>query len=146
MNRFYAFLTAFIAVTSFAFAQEKKTEVNDDERIYEMAVEEDDRIYEMVEENAKFPGGDQACYKWLSEHQKYPKKAMEEGIQGRVFVSFVVNTDGSIVDVKVTRSPDPVLSKEAIRVVKLMPKWIPAKQGGKTVRSRFLLPLMFRLS
>lgn len=106
---------------------------------------DDDRIFEVVEENAMFPGGDAACYEWLSKHIKYPPIAAEQGIQGRVFVQFVVNKDGSIVDVKVLRSPDPSLSREAERVVKEMPKWKPARQGNKPVRSRFNLPVMFRL-
>ena len=106
---------------------------------------DDDNIYEVVEENAMFPGGENECYKWLSEHIKYPAIAQEQGIQGRVFVQFVVNRDGSIVDVKVLRSPDPSLSKEAERVVKMMPKWKPARQGNKPVRSRFNLPVMFKL-
>ena len=108
--------------------------------------DDDDRIYEMVEENAQFPGGDAECFKWLSEHIKYPSICVEQGVQGRVIVNFVVNRDGSIVDVKTVRSPDPDLTKEAERVVKLMPKWKPARQGNKTVRSRFTLPVMFRLS
>ena len=108
--------------------------------------DDDDRIYEMVEENAQFPGGEDACFKWLSEHIKYPSIAQEKGVQGRVIVNFVVNRDGSIVDVKTLRSPDESLSKEAERVVKMMPKWKPARQGNKTVRSRFTLPVMFRLN
>ena len=108
--------------------------------------DDDDRIYEMVEENAQFPGGDAECFKWLSEHIKYPSICVEQGVQGRVIVNFVVNRDGSIVDVKTVRSPDPNLTTEAERVVKLMPKWKPARQGNKTVRSRFTLPVMFRLS
>lgn len=106
---------------------------------------DDDRIFEVVEENAQFPGGDDECYKWLYDHIKYPAIAQEQGIQGRVFVRFVVNKDGSIVDVEVTRSPDPSLSKEAERVIKMMPKWRPARQGNKPVRSRFNLPVMFKL-
>lgn len=108
--------------------------------------DDDDRIYEMVEENAQFPGGDAECFKWLSDHIKYPSICVEQGVQGLVIVNFVVNRDGSIVDVKTVRSPDPNLTKEAERVVKLMPKWKPARQGNKTVRSRFTLPVMFRLS
>ncbi len=107
---------------------------------------DDDKIFDVVEQNAQFPGGEEACYKWLGEHIKYPSICQEQGIQGRVFVSFVVNKDGSIVDVKVMRSPDDNLSKEAERVVKQMPKWKPARQGNKTVRSRFNLPVMFRLN
>lgn len=108
--------------------------------------DDDDRIYEMVEENAEFPGGEQALMKWLSEHIKYPSICQEQGVQGRVTVSFVVNRDGSIVDVKIVRTPDPNLAKEAERVVKEMPKWKPARQGNKSVRSRFNLPVMFRLN
>ena len=105
-----------------------------------------DRIYDLVEENAQFPGGDAECFKWLSEHIKYPSICQEQGVQGRVIVNFVVNRDGSIVDVKTVRSPDPNLTKEAERAVKMMPKWKPARQGNKTVRSRFTLPVMFRLN
>lgn len=109
-------------------------------------VDDDDRIYEVVEENAEFPGGNEACMKWLAEHLKYPAICQEQGVQGRVFVSFVVNKDGSIVDVEIKRSSDNNLSKEAERVVKSMPKWKPARQGNRTVRSRFNLPVMFRLN
>lgn len=108
--------------------------------------DDDDRIFDIVEENAQFPGGDEACYKWLSEHIKYPSICQEQGVQGRVVVAFVVNRDGSIVDIKTVRTPDPNLAKEAERVVSEMPKWKPARQGNKTVRSRFNLPVMFRLN
>lgn len=107
---------------------------------------DDERIFDVVEENASFPGGEDACFKWLQKNIKYPTICQEQGVQGRVMVAFVVNKDGSIVDVKVVRSPDEHLSEEALRVVKLMPKWKPARQGNKTVRSRFNLPVMFRLS
>ena len=83
---------------------------------------------------------------WVYKYLKYPASAIEQNVQGRVQVGFVVNRDGSIVDVKILRSPDPNLSKEAERVVKMMPKWKPARQGNKTVRSRFNLPVNFRLS
>lgn len=106
---------------------------------------DDDRIFDVVEENAQFPGGEEACMKWLRDHIKYPSICQDQGVQGRVIVGFVVNRDGSIVDVKVVRSPDQHLSDEAVRVVKQMPKWKPARQGNKTVRSRFNLPVMFRL-
>ena len=106
---------------------------------------DDDRIFEIAEDPAQFPGGDEACYKWLSDNIKYPAIAQEQGIQGRVFVRFVVNKDGSIVDVEIMRSPDPSLSKEAERVIKAMPKRKPARQGNKPVRCRFSLPVMFKL-
>ena len=103
----------------------------------------EDPIYPIPEVPAAFPGD---IHKWLSEHLKYPAICQAQNVQGRVIVSFVVNKDGSIEDVQTLRSPDPVLSKEAERVVLLMPKWTPARQGNKTVRSRFNLPVMFRLN
>ena len=108
--------------------------------------EGEDKVYEIVETKAEFPGGEKECYKWISERIKYPAGCIAEGIQGRVIVSFVVKKDGSIDEVKTYRSPDPSLSKEAERLVKAMPKWLPAKQGGKTVNSKYMLPIMFRLS
>jgi len=108
--------------------------------------DDDDRIFDIVEVNAEFPGGDEALYKWLSEHIQYPSIAREQEIQGRVYLQFVVNRDGSIVDIKILKSPDNSLSKEAERVIKMMPKWKPAKQGNKTVRCNFRLPVNFRLN
>ncbi|MBR0046639.1 MAG: energy transducer TonB [Bacteroidaceae bacterium] len=102
-------------------------------------------IFEIVEHNPEFPGGEKALMAYLQKNLKYPAAAQENGIQGRVFVQFVVNKDGSIVDPKILRGADPSLDKEAMRVVQGMPKWIPGKQRGKTVRVRFTLPVMFRL-
>ena len=107
---------------------------------------DEETIYETVEENAQFPGGDEACNRWLSEHIRYPSIALEQGIKGRVLVSFVVNTDGSIADIQIKRSPDPSLSQEAERVIKQMPRWKPARQGNKFVRSRFNLPINFSIN
>ena len=102
-----------------------------------------DKIHYIVDKNAQFPGGDEAMYKWLAEHLKYPAEAAKKKVQGRVFVQFVVEVDGSITEVNVKRSPDDLLSEEALRVVKLMPKWEPGKVGGKPVRSVFNLPVFF---
>ncbi|MCR5313664.1 MAG: TonB family protein [Bacteroidaceae bacterium] len=102
-------------------------------------------VFDVVEENPSFPGGDAALMTWLQKNIKYPSAAQENGIQGRVLVSFVVNKDGSIVEPRVMRSVDPSLDKEAIRVVSSMPRWKPGKQRGKAVRVKFTLPIMFRL-
>lgn len=107
---------------------------------------DDDRVFDIVEENPSFPGGDAACMAWLSKNIKYPPSCQEAGIQGRVMASFVVNKDGSIVDIQILRTPDPALGKEAERVLKQMPKWKPGKQRGKPVRVKFTLPVMFRLT
>lgn len=107
---------------------------------------DDDKIYNVVDENAQFPGGDAACYKWLADHIKYPKECADKGIQGRVMVQFVINKDGSIVEAKALRSPDDKLTEEALRCVNAMPKWKPAKVKGNVVRSSFHLPIIFRLN
>ena len=92
-----------------------------------------------------FPGGTAALMEFLQNNVKYPVVAQENGVQGRVVVSFVVEKDGSITDVKVVRSVDPSLDKEATRVVKSMPNWIPGKQNGAAVRVKYNVPVSFRL-
>jgi protein TonB len=82
---------------------------------------------------------------YLSSNIKYPVVAEENGVQGRVVCTFVVERDGSITDVRVIRSVDPSLDKEAVRVVKSMPKWIPGKQNGSAVRVKYTVPVTFRL-
>lgn len=106
---------------------------------------DNDSIYNVVSENAEFPGGDVALSDWMRKNMKYPEECRKQGIQGRVVISFVVNKDGSIVDLETVRSPHPALAEEGLRVVKSMPKWEPAKENGKVVRSRFNVPIMFRL-
>ena len=108
--------------------------------------EEEELVFVVVESMPEFPGGQQALFKYLSENVKYPVIAQENGIQGRVICQFVVNKDGSIVDVEVVRSGgDPSLDKEAIRVIKSMPKWKPGKQRGKAVRVKYTVPVNFKL-
>lgn len=96
-------------------------------------------------ERPYFPGGDEACLRWIKENINYPKECKELGIQGRVIAKMIVNADGKITDIKITRSPDERLSAEAIRLIKAMPDWIPAKKDGRAVESTFYLPIMFRL-
>ena len=108
--------------------------------------EEEEEIFMVVESMPEFPGGQQALFKYLAENVKYPVIAQENGIQGRVICQFVVNKDGSIVDVVAVRSSgEPSLDKEAIRVIKSMPKWKPGKQRGKPVRVKYTVPVNFRL-
>ena len=108
--------------------------------------EEEEVVFVVVESMPEFPGGQQALFKYLSENVKYPVIAQENGIQGRVICQFVVNKDCSIVDVDVVRSGgDPSLDKEAIRVIKSMPKWKPGKQRGKPVRVKYTVPVNFKL-
>ena len=108
--------------------------------------EEEETIFMVVESMPEFPGGQQALFKFLAENVKYPVIAQENGIQGRVICQFVVNKDGSIVDVQAVRSSgEASLDKEAIRVIKSMPKWKPGKQRGKPVRVKYTVPVNFRL-
>jgi protein TonB len=105
----------------------------------------EEKVFEIVEQPPSFPGGEAAMYDWLSKNINYPVIAQENNIQGRVVCQFVVGRNGEIEDVKVVRGVDPSLDKEAIRVIKAMPKWIPGKQGGNAVKVRYTLPVQFKL-
>ncbi|MEI6884043.1 MAG: energy transducer TonB [Bacteroidota bacterium] len=102
-------------------------------------------VFLIVEEPPTFPGGDAALYKWLGENLKYPEEAKELGIQGRVFVSFVVEPDGSTSNAVVKRGIGGGCDEEALRIVKAMPKWGAGKQRGQPVRVQFNLPIKFTL-
>jgi serine/threonine-protein kinase len=106
---------------------------------------EEAQIFMIVESMPEFPGGEPNLYKYLAENIKYPQMANESGIQGGVFVTFVVERDGSVTDVRVLRGIGGGCDEEAIRVVKNMPKWTPGKQLGKSVRVQYNLPLKFTL-
>ena len=103
-------------------------------------------IYTVVETMPEFPGGEEARIKYMSKNIKYPKDAYEKGAQGTVYVSFVVEKDGSIGEAKVLRGVGKSCDQEALRVVKGMPKWTPGKQSGKPVRVQFNMPVQFKLT
>ena len=123
----------------------EQVEITDIEHVVVEEPEKEEEIFQVVEAMPEFPGGTAALMKWLKDNMKYPSICQDNGIQGRVIVQFVVNKDGSIVDPVVARSVDPYLDKEALRVVKAMPKWKPGEQRGKAVRVKFTLPVQFRL-
>ena len=102
-------------------------------------------IFQVVEEMPQFPGGMGEAMKFLAKNMKYPVAAQQAKIEGRVIVQFVVEKDGSVSDVKVMRGVNSELDAEAIRVVSMMPKWIPGKQRGKAVAVKYTMPIMFRL-
>ncbi len=102
-------------------------------------------IFTVVEEQPFYPGGDEARIKFLQDNIKYPEEAKELGVSGKVFVTFVVEVDGSITDVKVLRGIGAGCDEEAVRVVKSMPRWVPGKQRGQPVRVQFNLPIKFTL-
>lgn len=105
----------------------------------------DEEIFAVVEEMPSFPGGDAALMSYISKNIKYPSIATENGIQGRVICTFVINRDGKVTNAEVIRSVDPSLDKEALRVINNMPAWKPGKQRGKPVRVKYTLPIVFRL-
>ncbi|GBU07418.1 cell envelope biogenesis protein TonB [Bacteroidales bacterium] len=105
-----------------------------------------DEIFNHVEQMPTFPGGEREMLKFLSDNMKYPVIAQEQGISGSVILRFVVGTDGSVKDVTIQRSLDPSCDKEAVRVVRSMPKWVPGKQNGRPVLVYFTLPVRFRLA
>lgn len=105
----------------------------------------EDKVFTSVEQMPQFPGGEGALLKYISDHIKYPTIAMENNVQGKVVVQFVVTRDGSIGEVKVARGKDPDLDKEAVRVVKTLPKFIPGKMNGQAVNVWYTLPINFKL-
>ena len=105
----------------------------------------EEQIFVAVEQPAEFPGGMAALMRWLNNNMRYPEAAQQNDIQGRVIVNFVVEKDGSIANVKIAKGVDKDLDREALRVVKKMPKWQPGKNNGVAVRSYFNLPVIFRL-
>ena len=100
---------------------------------------------DVVEQLPSFPGGQAALDSYIGNNLQYPEKAKEKGVQGRAFVKFIVEKDGSISNVEVNRSVNPDLDNEAIQVIKSMPKWNPAKQNGTEVRAYYYVPVTFRL-
>lgn len=104
-----------------------------------------DQVFFMVEEMPQFPGGEKALSEYIINNIRYPKEAQENGIQGRVYVTFVIDTLGSVVDAKIARGVDPSLDKEALRAVSDLPKWQAGKQRGKLVKVSYTVPISFAL-
>jgi len=122
---------------------ENQTSQNNDD---EQNVYEEDEIYQKVDDMPSFPGGETKLMEYVGKNLKYPQEAREKGVQGRVFVGFVVEPDGSISDVKLLRGIGGGCDEEAIRVVKSFPKWKPGKHQGKFVRVSYMLPVNFKLA
>ena len=118
------------------------SDFNNDDTEEEVIEEE---IFTIVEEMPKFPGGIEALFSYLSKTLKYPAMAKDANIQGKVYVTFIVDRDGSIANAQVLRGIGGGCDEEAIKVVKSMPKWEPGKQRGKAVRVQYNLPINFIL-
>ena len=129
--------------TSIEEQVENELEAVEEETLENALVEES--VFDVVEQMPEFPGGRDQLNKYYESNLRYPKVAIENGIQGRVIVQFIVNTDGSISDATVIRSVDPACDEEALRVINSMPHWTPGQTNGKNVRVRYTLPVTFRL-
>lgn len=105
----------------------------------------DEKIFDVVEQPPSFPGGQAALMSYLSKSVKYPEEALKDNVQGRVIVGFIVEKDGSVSNAKIIRSVDSALDKEAIRIVMSMPKWTPGRQNGRNVRTKYNVPVNFKL-
>ena len=123
----------FSSVTLMAQEVDSKTETQEEE------------VYSIVETMPSFPGGQTALNAYIQENLKYPQSALEDGIQGRVYVNFVVEKDGLISNVKVNRGIGGGCDEEAVRVVKAMPRWVPGVQRDQTVRVSYMMPIVFKL-
>lgn len=117
-----------------------------EEPVQEVADEGDDKVFYAVEQQAEFPGGIAAMMKFLNKNIKYPPSARRMGVEGKVFVKFIVDKEGGISNIEVMKGMNADLDKEAVRVIKLMPPWKPGKQNGRAVKSQFVLPVYFKLS
>lgn len=136
-------LTAYlICIAANAVAQDVQT-INDVQKS-----PSDTTIYDNLsaDERPQYPGGDAAILRFIAQNLKYPVTAMEQGVQGRVVVDFVVEKDGSMSNVKVVRSVDSALDKEAIRVVRGLSRFTPGTKNGQPVRARYTLPITFRMN
>ena len=129
-------------VGSISFAQEIEKE--EPFTIEEEKIDTD--VFVIVEQMPEFPGGQDSLYKFLGANIVYPNKAKKDGVEGKVYINFTIEKDGSINEVKVLRGVHPLLDEEAVRVVESFPKWKPGKQKGKTVRVSYNLPLNFVLN
>jgi protein TonB len=118
-------------------------DLDENQQITEEVSEE--QVFVIVEQMPSFPGGEEALRKFIAHSIKYPVIAQENGIQGKVYVTFVVDRDGSVTQAKIARGVDPSLDKEALRVVNSLPKWVPGKQGGKAVKVSYTVPISFVL-
>jgi len=125
------------------------TEADEDTEVEEVEVEEEesDEVFQfaVIDDKPEFPGGMAKLMEYLGKNIKFPKIAEDHGVQGRVFIQFVINKVGKVTNVEVVRGVDPYLDKEALRVVKAMPSWKPGKQRGKAVKVSYIVPINFKL-
>ena len=141
MRKLFILTFAALAISSSAMAQEQRSHTN----VNNNRNEQDNRVFDVVEQQPSFPGGPSALNNWIRENIKYPADAAKNEIEGLVTVSFIVEKDGSISNVKVVYPTDPSLDKEAVRLVAMMPKWRPGRQNGQPARVKYFVPITFKL-
>lgn len=122
-------------------------EQTDEQAVSQVAVDNDDNPlnFRIVEQLPEFPGGMVAFVQWLTQNLNYPVIAQRQNIEGKVVISFIINKDGTIVDSKIAKSAHPLLDKEAMRLIRIMPKWKPGMQNNKPCRTMFAIPINFKL-
>ena len=128
-------ITALMAVFGLTTVSAQKTVV----------AKKNQKVFDIVEQMPEYPGGQAALFEFISKNVKYPEDAVKKKVEGKVFVTFVVDTDGKITDVSLLRKVFPSLDAEAMRVISAMPNWIPGRQKGQAVRVKYTVPIMFRL-
>lgn len=138
-------VTVYVSVYANPLSTTVSFKVSSYELLSQKKVADNSPIYEKADIMPSFPGGEAAIEKYLSENIKYPKIARENGVEGSVIVSFIVERDGTLSNIRTERSVDPLLDKEANRVILSMPRWKPGKKNGNEVRVRYKLPVTFRL-
>lgn len=135
MRRFLLLVTVMLSVMSVSVAMADDPATKETEEI----------IYCPLEIPPQFPGGQLALMEWIKQNMVYPQEAIAKGIEGRVIVKFTVEKDGSVTNGKIMKGVDPLLDNEALRLVSIMPKWSPRSFDGKDIRTRYNLPLLFKL-
>ncbi|MBE6313586.1 MAG: energy transducer TonB [Bacteroidales bacterium] len=135
MRRFLLLVTVMLSAMSVSVAMADDPATKETEEI----------IYCPLETPPQFPGGDLALIEWIKQNKVYPQEAIAKGIEGRVIVKFTIEEDGTVTNGKIMKGVDPLLDNEALRLVSIMPKWSPRSFDGKDIRTRYNLPLLFKL-
>ncbi|MEG0888049.1 MAG: M56 family metallopeptidase [Bacteroides sp.] len=136
--------TTLTTETSEMTPPQDKKKVSKDTKTKEETKEEDEKVHGMAEKMPDFPGGMEALMTYINKTIKYPEKAMKENISGRVIVQFIVRKDGTVTNPRVVKGVDPELDAEAMRIVSIMPKWIPGEVNGKPASVKYTVPVMFK--
>jgi len=139
MKQFYFKFTSLLLMLVVAPMMQAQVDEN-------QAPKGESEVFVIVEEAPSYPGGEEAMYAFLGKHMEYPRKARENGITGSVYVTFIVEKDGSISNISIKRDIGAGCGAEVVRVIKMMPRWKPGRQKGNPVRCQFTLPVKFNLS